>query len=264
MRWDNVSIIKRISRSYPYLYPTTFDFIPLMSFQQALDPDLEICHLRGHVSVHLGYTRDSWKRDDIQFSVSQKNPRMMEIKYDSGSFEDTISQRALWEQIIDELGIMDLNELNITLRVPVIKIPSKLDLGIDSVATLQSKIGNLTKEMRRRFRLYELRNPYLMIKNELRERGLWQWHYSRRLRGILKTTNLIGMDGRRVSGWQEFLKKPEMHRFPPQVNELNWAIISDRWWQDNGIPVRMVGSYDESRVEAVVYLLHRRRALIAA
>jgi len=264
--WTIERIINKVSKPYPYLFPTTFDLIPLMSFQTALDPDLKICRFVGSVSVSLGSGRDQFisKEHDIKYIQVSPTSRQTIIEYDSGDLGNNLTQKALWSQVLDDLGADAISELNIGLRCPMLKAPDELDLGVDQLLLVQSKTGNFTRSLRERFNLHGVRNPYLLIRNELVEKGLWKKHYSRKLRGVLKTKNLAGLDKNKLYGWESFLQVPEGHRFPPEANKLNMYLITDRWWQDNGIPVRMLGAINSSEVEAILYLLQKRRVVITA
>jgi hypothetical protein len=239
--------------------------MPLMSFQQAVDSNLEICQLLGSVSISLGATREGFKskEHDITYTVSRLSPRITEVNYDSGDLANTITQKTFWNQVLDDLGA-EFTELNIATRVPIVQVPPKFDFDFNLILMVQTKSGNFTKSLRERFNLHGIRNPYLLMRNELIERELWRRDYSRKLRGILKTTNLAGYDGKKLKGWENFVEIPEGHRFPPAVNQLNDALILDKWWQDNGIPVRMLGAINSNEIEAILYMLQRRRVVITA
>jgi len=265
MPWNLNTVINKVSPPFPLLFPTTFDLMPLMSFQQAQDPRLEVCQLFGSVSISLGSTKNvlKSKEHDIIYIQKKGSPRVTEVKYDSGHPKDTVTQKNLWNQVLDDLGA-EFSELNIETRVPVMKIPSQLNLGMDSLLLVQSKTGNFTKSLRKRFNLIGIRNPYRIMKYELQEKGLWQKEYNHKLRGVLKTINLAGFTSQKIKSWTNFFQIPEGHRFPPEVNTLNDTLIHSKWWQDNGIPVRMLGAVNSNEIEAVVYMLKRRRVVITA
>lgn len=260
------SLINRVSTPYPLLYPTTFDLMPLMSFQQALDGNLNVCRLFGSVSISLGASKDGWtnREHDIKYAMSRVNPRATEVEYDSHDPENTMTQRTLWNQVQDDLGAT-FPELNINCRVPVLKTPPKLDLDTDILLFLQTKTGNFTRSLRQRFGLVGIRNPYLIMRNRLRERHLWKKEYGRKLRGVLKTTNVVAYDNQKIRGWDTFIKPPATgHRFPQIANQLTERVTQDRWWQDYGVPIKLLGTMNSNEVEAIVYQLMRNKAIITA
>jgi hypothetical protein len=264
------TVINRQIPRYPAVYPTSIDLMPLMSFQQALDPDLQVSMLSGAVSVSLGQSTDKFesKEHDITYRVNRQNPRKTDVEFDSESLQDTIKQTNFWSQVKDDLGA-EFAELNIDTRVPILKTPSSLELEFDSIVKVEQKSGHFTSSLRRRFNLHGIRSPYRIIKYELQERELWTPEYARKLRGVLKMQNLAGLDTDCpklgvLKGWTKFLKPPPDHRFPPLANTLNKELMEHRWWQDVGLPVRMLGSINSREVEAIVYMLRKRRNLITA
>jgi len=264
--WTTDRIMNKVSMPFPSAFPlgspTIFDLVPLMSFQQKIDPELKLRQLVGSVSVSLGSSRKKLKskEHDINYSVNTANPRETSVKFDGN---DAIKQNTVWNQILDDLGA-EITELNITTRVPIIKATSEINSEIDSYWLLQRKTGNFTRSTKSRFGLRNIRNPYLQMRNELKESDLWQKQYRHKLRGILKTTNIVGNDGTKLVPWENILKTPENHRFPPQMNALNNSLVSEKWWQDNGVPIRLLGSANSYDVEATVYMLNKRGILIAA
>jgi len=266
MPWSTDAVLNRVSKPYPPIFPTIFDLMPLMSFQQSQDSNLQICALNGSVSIMLGSGRITFKskEHDIIYTRSTPHSNMTEVKYDSKHPEDTINQKALWNQVLDDLGA-EFTELNINCRVPVLDVPPPLEpFGLDKVLLVQNKTGNFTPSLKRRFNLIGIRNTYYIMRNELREHGLWKSQYSYKLRGLLKTVNLVGYDGKKLAGWQNYLTLPEGHRFPPEANKVNDALISDKWWQDRGTPIRMLGAINSTEIEAILYMLKRRKVVITA
>lgn len=265
MKWTMDSTIGKVSNPYSPYFPTIIDLMPLMSFQQAQDGDLGLCSFLGSVSVSLGSARDETKskEHDITYTISSTNPKKTVVKFDTGNPVDNIKQKTLWKQVLNDLGA-EFKELNIDGRIPVLETPSKFDFGFDYLLPVQIKTGNFTNSLRRKFSLVGVRNPYLLMKNELKEKGLWVSEYSRKLRGVMRTMNLAGYDGKKLKGWDTFLSPPEGHRFNPKMVELNDSLISDRWWADNGIPARMLGAINSNEIEGIVYRLKRREAVITA
>lgn len=264
--WTMDRIINKISKPYPLVFPTTFDFVPLMSFQQVVDPDLPLRQFNGSVSVLLGGKRDTFpsrdKDHEIEYTVDTLNPQQTNVKFNGNS---TITQKTLWNQIQDDLGAdSDFTELNTAMRITEMKAPNTPSLGVNSFYLVQNKTGNFTGELKRRFGLQGIRNPYYEIRNDLKENGLWRKQYRHKLRGVLKTTNMIGNDGNKLVPWQNILLVPKDHRFPPEMTSLNEELINGKWWGDSGVPVRLLGNANSFDVEAVIYMLKKRRVLITA
>ena len=259
--WTTERVINKISKPYPLVFPTTFDLLPLMSFQQVLDPDLSLHQFVGSVSISLGSKIDYFrtKDHDIEIGINTSNPRETGIKFNG----EALTQKALWNEVLDNLGA-DFVELNTTLRIPIVKATPKSQFGLDSFWLVQKKRGNFTRSLRRRFGLYGINNAYLTMKNELKEKGMWKKNYQHKLRGVLKTTNAVGNDGKKLVPWENFLELPTNHRFPPAMNELNDSLVTGKWWADCGVPVRLLGATNSFDVEAVIYMLKTRKILIAA
>lgn len=111
----------------------------------------------------------------------------------------------------------------------------------------------------------QLSNPYRLIQADLLDRGIWRTEYSRRLRSVLKTKSILGIDG--ALGWTELfqfpLERAREFAFPPLSSQLNRQLILGKWWQDTCIPRRLLGRVDSQDVEAILYLLLRRKRIIA-
>lgn len=164
----------------------------------------------------------------------------------------------------------EIPEIVILSRATREPIPKELEdhdklSGLNSICQWQISRGNRTRELRRRFNITALSNPYRLIQADLRERGVWRREFSRRLRGVLKTESILGIDG--AVGWTELFQFPreraEEFRFPPLSSQLNRHLIRDKWWQDTGIPRRLLGRVDSQNVEAILYLLLRRHRIVA-
>ena len=79
----------------PPSFPRNLDLIPLLSFQQGIDPDLEISRILGTASISLGRgRRDEFKsRDhDIIFRQNAANRQKTDIIFDSRTPNATITQ----------------------------------------------------------------------------------------------------------------------------------------------------------------------------
>ena len=257
---------------YPPSFPRNLDLIPLLSFQQGIDPNLELSYIAGSGSISLGRgSRDEFRsRDhDIVFRQNSENRQKTDIIFDGGSPINTLSQRQFWDEALDELGA-EIPEIVILSRATREPIPKELEdhdklSGLNSICQWQISRGNRTRELRRRFNITALSNPYRLIQADLRERGVWRREFSRRLRGVLKTESILGIDG--AVGWTELFQFPreraEEFRFPPLSSQLNRHLIRDKWWQDTGIPRRLLGRVDSQNVEAILYLLLRRHRIVA-
>jgi len=91
---------------YPPSFPRNLDLIPLLSFQQGTDSNLEVSRIAGTASISLGRgLRDEFRsRDhDIIFRQNATNRQKTDIVFDGGSPINTISQRQFWDESLNEL-----------------------------------------------------------------------------------------------------------------------------------------------------------------
>lgn len=255
---------------YPPFLPRNLDLMPLLSFQQDADSDLKLNKFFGSASVPLSIRKSDTirtKDHDITLTTNAQNRNKTDVHYDGGSISNVITQRVLWNEIQDGLGAL-IPETNIGYRMTVENIPKSLEEKLSEfeyICQYQVGVGNFTYSLRRRFGISNLSNPFRLIQADLRLRGLWQSRF-RYLRSILKTdTILCGND--ETKGWTEIFKVPKKkdkkYKFPPLSLQLNKDLIDSKWWADLGIPHRLLGRADSMNVEAVVYILSKRKRLIA-
>jgi len=215
--------------------------------------------------------RDEFKsRDhDIIFRQNAANRQKTDIVFDSRTPHNTITQQDFWNDIQDELGA-EFPEAVILERATREPIPRSLEdhedlSGLNWICQRQVSRGNRTPELIRRFNIPQLSNPYRLIQSDLLTRNIWNREYSKRLRSVLKTESILGIDG--AAGWTEIFRFPtgraNEFAFPPLSSQLNRQLIQRKWWQDTGIPRRLLGQVDSQNVEAILYLLTRRHKIIA-
>ena len=261
----------KILPSYPIQFPRNFDLAPLLSFQQEVDPNLELNRFLGSCSVPLseGIRRERQTREhDIRLVTCARNRNKTDVQYDGGVISNTISQRTLWNDVQDELGTDILPETNIGFRAIVQKIPKMLEEkleGIELVCQQQYAVGNYASSLKRRFGMSNLNNPFRLIQADMRERGYWDSRYCY-LRSILKTEGIVAVGEKIQKGWTEIFEMPtrKKYKFPPLSIQLNRELIRNKWWCDLGIPFRLLGRTGSTEVEAVVYLLSNREHRLIA
>lgn len=273
----------RIPQPYPLTFPRNLDFIPIHSLQAQIDPRQELFAFAGNVSIKMGEEKKRTMQDKdhlLTISQSPSNRLHTAVKYGHMRNDKTTTQEDLWEDVQDVMGIdtkaSSVPELSIRMRGLKNNIPSKFtdhpDLqGLDYICQIQGSRGNRTRSYKSRFGLHQLTNPSSLIRNELTERGLWSNTLGRRMKSILRTESIIATAENKIErkGWEELFKMPmgvieglKRHKFPPLSSQLNTAIAQSKWHQDTGIPSALTGRIDSMKMQAVVYLLSKRRKII--
>ena len=270
----------KMPEPYPLEFPRVLDFIPVHSLQAEIDPAQELFVYAGNVSIPLSKNpkRTQQNKDhNISIIQSPSNRLHTAVKFGHVNNEQTITQVDLWEDVQDMMGIdtkeeeSTVPELSIRMRGLKNKVPYDIsdhpDLsGIEYIYQIQSSRGNRTKSYRERFGLDMIVNPSYMIKNELIERGIWSNQYSSRLRSILRTEAMLGGGEHRRIGWSEIFTMPvaivqgdKKYRFPPLAGALNRSITADKWHWDYGVPSALTGKINSWDINAVLYMLAKRR-----
>lgn len=272
----------KIPEPYPLNFPRILDFIPIHSLQATIDPLQELFVYAGNVSIPMGDKSEKrvQQNKDHTISISQSpvNRLHTAVKYGHINNEQVTTQEELWEDVQDMMGIdteaeSTIPELSIKMRGIRNEIPYEVsdhtDLeGMDYIYQIQGARGNRTRSYRERFGLSHIINPTNVIKNELIERDLWKKEFSGRIRSILRTESILAGGERKRIGWTELFKMPvsiiqsgREHRFPPLAGALNRALSTDKWHWDYGIPSAITGKINSWDINAVVYMLSKRRSV---
>lgn len=242
----------------------TLDFIPALSLQGALEPDLELGYVEAVVSIKprevIPLHREvktklggSIKQDDI-------DRRMTKIEYGkpSPSRFITLSQREIFDDILNSVPIREeVPEVVLRRRISREDIPKEAEglkpvQGSDEIYHLQIARANHVHKIRQMFGLWQLENPYDLIKSDIVTRKIVPYYdpVFRRIRSVLKTEWLIT----NRTGWSDLI---------PVMLPLHRALCRPRWWQDVGLPHPLTGRINHTIIEAQVYRLDRRKELVA-
>lgn len=271
----------KIPEPYPLNFPRILDFIPIHSLQATIDPLQELFVYAGSVSIPLSKSEKRVQQDkDHMITITQSPESTLKtaVKYGHVNNEQVTTQEDLWEEVQDMMGIDEksestIPELSIKMRGIRNEVPYEVsdhtDLeGMDYIYQIQGSRGNRTRSYRERFGLSYIINPTNVIKNELIERGLWRKEFSGRIRSILRTESILAGGERKRIGWTELFKMPvsiiqsgSEHRFPPLAGALNRALSTDKWHWDYGIPSAITGKINSWDINAVVYMLSKRRSV---
>ena len=256
---------------YPLNYPRSFDLLPLLSFQQAVDPDLEFYLLSGYVSVPMEGFKEvsSIKKKTLKFKEYNTTLTRGKIARDTTdvfSVSSSLSkplgtQKDYWDFLLEKTGA-EIPECVIHSRGILIDTPKELrkETGyfdfssFSRLSFLQTKVTS-SKRTVNRFGLKGIvKRPYSLIKNECLSQKCWFPRFSKRLRSILKTQSILAIDGHK--GWTElFAKTDKKYKFPPLSSKVNYSLTKNRWWQDMGIPIKLLGTIDSINIEAILYHL---------
>lgn len=187
---------------------------------------------------------------------------MTRIRYGTPSNTSLeLTQREVLEDIVASTGVelssLLIPDVAIVRRGIGIEIPREIEdleclQGCERLYHLQTARGNHIHKIRRTFGLYQLQNPYRLIKNDLILHRVVRSTDPRfrRMKSVLKTDWITAPP----FGWRHF--KDDML-------SIHRAMTRDRWWQDIGIPHPLTGQIDHRVIDAVVYILDRRRELVA-
>jgi len=251
-------------KPYPPNWCRTLDFIPVLSLQRALEPDLDVGYVEAVVSIKpkeviplhrevktkLGGTI---KQDDI-------NRRNTKIEYGkpAPSRLTSLSQREIFDDILTSVPIREeVPEVVLRRRITREDIPKEAEelkpiQGSDEIYHFQIARANHVHKIRKMFGLWQLENPYRLIKSDILEKGIVSYYdpVFKRFRSVLKTEWLIT----NMKGWSDLV---------PVMLPLHKALCRPRWWQDVGLPHPLTGRIDHTVIEAQVYRLYRHKELVA-
>ncbi len=242
--------------------------------QQALDPNLELYHFSGHVSVPFPNIFPSRKpiKTDQGGVIKQSSTRrgVTEITYGMPNpTQFRLNQREILEEItaiaprlrFPDVAEEPVPEVVFKIRGIREETPDEFEdidvfQGNEEVFYRQIAKGNRTPSLRRMFQL-PLRNPYHMAKNGLVLHGMVQPKdpVFRRLRSVL-SNDWIGVGNERGcrKGWMEL----EAYGTP-----LQRRLSRDKWWQDLAVPHPISDTIDHRIVKAQIYILDKRNDLFA-
>lgn len=250
--------------AYPPNFCRTLDFIPILSLQRALEPDLQMGYLEAIVSIkpkevmpihreiktNLGGTI---KQDDV-------NRRMTKIEYGKPSLSGltNLSQKEIFDDIITNVPIREeVPEVVLRKRICREDVPKAVEElkpleGSDEIFHLQIARANHVHKIRKMFGLWQIQNPYQIIKNDIVDREIVPYYdpIFRRFRSVLKTEWLVT----NRTGWRNLI---------PVMLPLHRSLCQSRWWQDIGLPHPLTGRVDHTIIKAQIYRLFRRKELVA-
>lgn len=262
-----IRVKRKRTRAIPAYPPNccrTLDFIPVLSLQRALEPDLDVGYVEAVVSIKpreviplhrevktkLGGTI---KQDDV-------NRRMTKIEYGKPSPSRLInlSQKEIFSDILANVPVREeVPEVVLRRRITREDIPKESEeleplQGSDEIYHLQIARANHVHKIRKIFGLWQLENPYRLIKSDILQKGIVGYNdpVFRRFHSVLKTEWLIT----NRTGWRDLV---------PVMLPLHRALCRPRWWQDIGLPHPLTGRVDHTIIEAQVYRLFRHKKLVA-
>lgn len=199
-------------------FPRNVDFIPVLTLQNILQPDLEIFHFEGIVSVSIEKAKRlvdvEDKETNLKIRTVRGNRPHTKIEYPLTGKIDTSLPTVAGEEIIENVvnltGLPELTpELVIKSRGIKKKVPKNLeDLEalheIENLYLHESAIGYNTKLLSAVLGLRFFK-PFKTMKGELiRQKILKPWEIDlRRMRSILPTDWLTSDD----KGYNYFIEK---------------------------------------------------------
>lgn len=248
-----------------------FDLVPVLSLQSILEPRAEVGYLEAMVSVkpkEIGISPlhrqiptslgGIIKQDDI-------NRRMTKIEY--GKLEPAgfvrYSQREIFDDVIKSIPVKEeVPEVVLRQRLVIDDVPKEVESfspfsGSEEVYHLQIARANHIHKIQKAFGLRQLQNPFSLIKTDLCNNNIVSANNPvfKRMKSVLKTDWLIP-NGLVTNSHRN-------NRLYYYMLPLHRALCRNRWWQDVGRPHPLTGRIDSKIIEAQVYLLDRRNALVA-
>lgn len=197
-----------------------------------------------------------------EINTQPTNRQTTRIKYGTPSTIGLeFTQQEILEDIIKSTGI-ELSSLLIP-DVAILRRGIKMEMpkdienmptlqGINELYHQQTARGNHIHKIRRMFGLWQLQNPFRLIKTDLVSNKVVgpTDPCFRRMKSVLKTDWVIAPP----YGWS-YLKDAML--------PIHRTMAKKRWWQDIGIPHPLTGHVDHTIIDAVVYILDKRRELVA-
>lgn len=241
-----------------------------MSLQTTLDRNLTLFHFEGRVSVPYKriFPSAATLKRAIQtelggtIDTQPSNRQMTRVRYGTPSTTGLeFTQQEVLDDIVSSTGVelssLLIPDVAISCRGIKMNIPRELEdlqrlQGVEKLYHLQTARGNHIHKIRRTFGLWQLQNPYRLIKNDLLLHGVVSASDPcfRRMKSVLKSDWVTAPP----FGWS-YLKE--------EMLPIHRAMSRDRWWQDIGLPHPLTGQIDHTLIDATVYVLDRRRELVA-
>lgn len=253
-------------KTYPLSWPRNLDFVPLLTLQKALDPNLELFYCEAHVSIPLEKISPSGGNRPVKTSLGgimetdQINRLETNVRYgepDPRNYTlsklDKLPQQEILKDIMENADVPEA-----VLRARGIRegIPPKIEdldvlQGCEEILYHQTGKGNYTNKIKKSFGLWQLRNPRTTIKNDLILYGVAGLHDPRfrRMKSILRTDWLISATRTRYHGW---------NNLGSSMLPLQQALCENKFWQDTGKASPLTGKIDSKVINAQVYELDKR------
>lgn len=248
-------------KPYPREWPRVLDFLPPLGLQVALDKDLELYYCVARVSIQKQKMplRPVETELGVNISVDNTSGNTVVAKYGTPTpTTDAPTQKELLENVVENVPV-DFPDIVIKKRGVVEKIPKILEdhesfQGVEDIFYQQTSRGNYTRMLRRAFHL-PIQNPFYFVKGPLLEHKIIKSPRDpifRKIRSTLKT-EWVKTD---VSGYLEFGRTG--------VFDLGKALSGKKWWQDIGLVHPIEARINSSLYKGNIYLLWKRRELIAS
>ena len=251
-------------KPFPDRYPRNVDFIPLLTLQNTLQPELEMFRFQGIVSVSAEKARrlvDMKHKDtNLKIKIVRGNRPHTLIDYPLTGKLDTSLPTTTGEEIIENVkdltGLPELiPELVIKERGIKTKPPKSLEdveavQGIENLYQHESACGYHTKLISSVLGVRFFK-PFLTMRSELISKGILEpWEIDlRRMRSILPTDWLTGDK----KGYDYFMATGSLQKTLE-------ALCQGRFHQDTALfKVRVDGVPINNRI----YVLRNRDELIA-
>lgn len=248
---------------FPDRYPRNVDFIPLLTLQNILQPELEMFRFQGIVSVSAEKAKRmvDMKHEDtnLKIKIVRGNRPHTLIDYPLTGKVDTSLPTTTGEEIIENVkNLTGLPELipELVIQERGIKIKPMKSLeeieacqGIDNLYQHETACGYHTALIGSVLGVRFFK-PFLTMRGELVSKGILKpWEVDlRRMRSILPTDWLTG-DGK---GYNYFMQTGSLQ---PTLE----ALCESKFHQDTAL---FQGRVDGIPVNNRIYLLHKRDELI--
>jgi hypothetical protein len=258
-------------KPYALNLPRNLDLVPVLSLQSTLDPKAEVGYLEAMVSVKPSDVGISPLHKQMSTSlggiIKQDDIDRRVTKIEYGQLEPLnfvrFSQREILDDVIKSIPVKEeVPEVVLRQRLIIDDVPKEVEnyqpfSGSQEIYHLQIARANHIHKIQKAFGLKQLQNPFSLIKQELCGNNIVgrKDPVFKRMKSVLKTESVMPdrlINDRRRNERLYFYMLP-LHR----------GLSQKRWWQDIGKPHPLTGRIDHRIVEAQVYLLDRRNALVA-
>jgi len=258
-------------KPYALNLPRNLDLVPVLSLQSVLEPIAQVGYLEAMVSVKPKDIGISPVHREIPTSLGgvikqdDVDRRVTKIEYgklDPSKFA-RFSQREVLDDVIKSIPVKEeVPEVVLRQRLIIDDVPKEIEnstplSGSEEIYHLQIARANHIHKIQKAFGLRQLQNPFSLIKQDLCNNNIVKANdpVFKRMKSVLKTESVVPNRLVKNSHTNERLY---FYMLP-----LHRALCRDRWWQDIGKPHPLTGRIDSKVVEAQVYLLDRRNALVA-